>query len=112
MSRKVVQNGSTVVDTDSTLVYNLVFKSTLKARNVSVLSSATLLPDVPLARRMSVIIQNYGNEVLFIGSSDVTINDGFPILPRATLQLSIEEEVNVYGIVAAGPCNVRILEGA
>ena len=112
MSRKVVQNGSTVVDTDSTLVYGLVFKSIMKARNISVLNTATMIPTTPLARRMSVIIMNYGSEALFIGASDVTVNDGFPILPRATLQLSIEEEVNVYGIVAAGPCAVRILEGA
>lgn len=101
-----------VLDTDRTLVYNLVFKSTLKARNISVSDTATPLPTTPLARRMSIIVQNYGNVVLFIGASDVTVNDGFPILPRATIQLSVEEEVNIYGIVATGTCAVRILEGA
>ena len=112
MSRKVMTGNEGVQDTDRSLVYNLVFKSTLRAQSVSVLNTATLLPTTPLSRRLSLEIMNYGNEPVFVGNSSVTVAQGFPLMPRATLQLSMEEEVPVYAIAATGGVDVRVLEGA
>ena len=115
MSRKVMTGNEGVQDTDRSLVYNLVFKSTLRAQSVSVLNTATLLPTTPLSRRLSLEIMiygTYGNEPVFVGNSSVTVAQGFPLMPRATLQLSMEEEVPVYAIAATGGVDVRVLEGA
>jgi hypothetical protein len=112
MSRKVFAPNEFVTDTDHNLVYNLVIKSRIPAKEIIIGDTPTKIPVIPLLRRMSIMIRNWGSQIIYIGESNVTVAQGFPLDPRALLQLTIEEEADVYGIVASGNCAVRILEGA
>ena len=113
MSRKVMTGNEGVRDAvDSALIYALVFRAGIKSQAVSVTDTATKLPSVPLSKRMSVIVFNNGSVPVYIGLSDVSVSTGFPIYPRSSIHLSMEEELDIYGIVSTGSADVRVLEGA
>ena len=87
-------------------------KRSLKSQAVSVGATATALPTTPLQYRRTIMIINYGSNIVFIGAGDVTTANGFPLLPRAVMRIDVVDEVTVYGIVATGTEECRILEGA
>ena len=81
---------------------------------VTVLDTATLiLADNP--KRLSVIINNVGDETVYIGQTDsVTSADGVPLLQNATLtEDSGGTKVYcgpIYGITASSTSDVRVWE--
>ncbi|MBA7494386.1 hypothetical protein ES702_04961 [subsurface metagenome] len=83
---------------------------------VTVGAVATLIPAVPLANRIDILIRNpAGANTVFIGSVTVTAagaTQGMPIVAGASLSIPVADVVPVYGIVAAGTEDVNILEGA
>ena len=90
----------------------LQVKRELVSKSVTIAVTATPIPTTPVQYRRSVIIQNNGTNPVYIGGSDVTVANGFPIYPRATIRIDITDYVIVYGIVSANTENLRILEGA
>ena len=98
-------------DSARNLIYGINIKSTILTQAITVKTSATALPTTALSRRMVLLIQNVGANDIYIGASTVTTANGFKLIPNAVLQLSIQDDVTVYGIASANT-NVRILEGA
>ena len=96
-------------------IWGLAVRNTILQQIVSVGNTATKLPTTPLTNRLNVTIQNQGNNPVFIGSSTVTTAGaaaGYKILPNAGFMFTIEDDVDIYGIVAAGTENVLVMEGA
>lgn len=81
------------------------------ATPITVTNTATLLPATNLANRRSLILYNNSNQTLYIGGTGVTIATGFPI-PASTYSPPIDAGfyMNLYGIVASGSADTRILE--
>ncbi len=85
----------------------------IKSINITVGTSATALPTTSLVGREVIAIRNNeaSTKTIFIGDSDVSTTNGFPLdssCPSITLDL--DSSVTIYGVVASGTCDVRVLE--
>jgi hypothetical protein len=82
----------------------------LSQQNLAV-TSAVPLPASPLDSRRALVIHNNGPDILYVGSSDVTTANGFPLALNEKMAIDIQGNTNVwvYG-VSAGTSDVRILE--
>lgn len=58
--------------------------------------------------RITVRIANTGNATVYLGGSDVTTANGFPLATNTSIELATTAAI--YGIVATGTINVRFLE--
>lgn len=76
----------------------------------TVTTSATALPASALDGRRQILIQNLGSKEMFIGDSGVTTSSGLRVAAGATVTLELGSDVALYGIVATGSNNVRVLE--
>lgn len=83
--------------------------TTVLATAVSVGTSATALPASALSGRRVVWVYNNGSATIFLGPAGVTTNNGFPLLPGQSVSLAVGALV-VYGIVAAGTVEARVME--
>lgn len=97
--------------TDNLLWVGLIIRQNLRSSPVTVGTSATKIPTIPLSDRRTIIIQNVSSNIVYIGNSSVAVANGFRIYPRGTMQISIEDSVDVYGIAGSSSA-IRILEGA
>lgn len=100
--------------TDNALWVGLIIRRTIRQTNITVGASAVALPTTPLSQRRVVIIFNNStlSQILYLGNSSVTANDGFPVYPRAAITINIEDDVTLYGIASAADADIRIFEGA
>lgn len=85
----------------------------IKSSATTITTSATPIPATALAGRESIAIIN--NDVLtttvYIGGSDVTTANGFPLNSTTpSITLDLDDSVVVYGIVSAGTADIRALE--
>ena len=94
------------------LLYGLIVQRSLLATAVSLGASATKLPTTPLTLRKNVIVFNNSDNVIYLGDSTVTTAAGFPVYPRAWINIQIEDGIDLYGIAAGAGNDVRLLEGA
>jgi hypothetical protein len=80
---------------------------------VAVSTSALQLPPSPLPSRRALVIHNNGSSILYIGGSNVTTANGFPLAANEKIAIDIQGNPNVavYG-VSAGSSDVRVLEFA
>ena len=97
---------------DGLIWLGLLIQRSIKSGTVTATTSATAIPTTALSKRKSILIINISSVVVYIGASDVTTSNGFPLYPRAIIHLSIEDNISVYGIVASGTGELRCLEGA
>jgi len=98
-------------DSDGNHLFGTVIRETFKQSAVTVSNTATLIPATALAKRNSILITNNGGNAIYIGASDVTTANGFPLHPRAVVQIDIQDNVDIYGITASGTVDIRIVEG-
>jgi len=78
--------------------------------SVSIGTSATLIPTSALSNRKSITIKNNGSNTIFIGGSGVTTGNGYPLNVNESLDIDLDDNANIYGIVASGTEDLRILE--
>lgn len=85
----------------------------LRQQAITVGTSAVALPVTPLESRRALVIHNDGPTTLYIGGSDVTTANGFPLIDGEKMALDIQGHagMTVYGI-AGGDVDIRILEFA
>lgn len=81
-----------------------------KSTVMNVLTSATPIPATSLEQRRSVSFYNDSENTIYIGGSDVSSSNGFPIFP-GTYSPPIEagEHMKIYG-VATSSSSIRVLE--
>jgi hypothetical protein len=79
------------------------------AANVTTTAAQVLTS--PLSNRVSVIIQNEGNQDVYVGStSGVTSANGIKISKASSATLDISDAADIYMIAAGGSQSVRFLE--
>ncbi len=80
--------------------------------NITVTTTATLLPTTALAGRESVALRlDDTSDTIYIGGSDVTATNGFQLdssVPAITLDA--DDTVALYGIVSTGTAVIKVLE--
>ena len=104
-------NEGTREQPNNQLWLGLIIRNTLTPNTVTVSTSAVPIPATPLSKRRILSIMNISTNVVYVGDSAVTTSNGFPLYPRAVIQINIEDDVVVYGI-STGSSELRILEGA
>lgn len=83
----------------------------IKSSATTVSTTATAIPATALTGRRSIVVQNTGANDIYLGASDVTTSNGYPLSAGESLSLDLDGAVILYGIVAAGTETVRIIEG-
>lgn len=86
-------------------------RSQIKPSAVSVATSATKIPTTALTGRTSIAVKNNGSNTIYLGDSTVTTTNGYPLAAGAEISLDLSADVDLYGRVASGTENARILEG-
>lgn len=83
----------------------------LNAEAITVGTSATALPTSPLENRRALAVHNNSSITIFIGGSNVTVANGFPLLTGQQIAFDIQgtPNVRIYAI-ASSNADVRILE--
>jgi hypothetical protein len=81
------------------------------SRAVSVATTATDLTATSItgASYERMLIYNNGSATIYVGGANVTTSNGLPVAPGASLGVGARAEV--YGIVASGTVEARVLEG-
>jgi len=106
------------VDTEISLNGDLIvenvtvasLRGTVLSTSVTIGDSATLIPSSDLANRKSMTIRNNGSNTIFIGGSGVSTSNGFPIKVNESMDIDLDDASALYGIVATGNEDLRILE--
>jgi hypothetical protein len=93
-------------------LYGLIIQRTIRQAVISLGGAATRIPTTPLQYRKSLLIFNNSGDIIYIGGSDVTAINGYPIYPRGQMNIQIEDGVDLYAISAGAASDIRICEGA
>jgi hypothetical protein len=85
----------------------------LRQQAVAVSTSAVALPAVPYPYRRALVIHNAGPGTLYIGSSNVSTANGFPLALNEKIAVDIQghDGVTIYG-VSDSSVDARIIEFA
>ena len=87
-------------------------RAQIKCSNITVTTSATAMPTTSLSGRVTMAVRNNGAAVIYLGHAAVSTANGYPLAAGAEIGLDVGPQVIIYGIVATGTVDVRILEGA
>jgi hypothetical protein len=94
------------------LLYGLIVQREVRQTVVSLGAAATKLPTTPIQYRKSLQIFNNSGDIIYLGNSTVTVLNGYPLYPRASINIQIEDGIDLYGISAGAASDIRILEGS
>jgi len=61
-------------------------------------------------RRKSIVIQNLGPGILYIGGAGVTSSNGFMLVPNSVISLETSASAPISVVNASGSCDVRYIE--
>jgi len=82
-----------------------------KTQAVTVTNAATALPTTPMPNRKSIAVRNYsGTITIFVGGSDVTAANGYPVLPYEGLPFDMGQGAALFAITVSGTADTRIME--
>ena len=73
---------------------------------------AVKIPTKALPSRDVICLYNMSNKTIYIGNSEVTKDNGFPIHSKSSITLEISAQSKIYAICENGTAEVRYLEGA
>lgn len=83
----------------------------LRSQAITVTNSATPLPSNPLENRRALVVHNNGTSVIYLGASNVTTANGFPLAASEKIAFDIQGNPNVFiYAVSTTSVNVRIME--
>ena len=68
------------------------------------------IPASPLANRKTMIVQNEGNTIIYLGPSGLTTSTGLALGKRKTIELELGPSALLFGIVGSGTQSVRAFE--
>lgn len=96
-----------------TWTFNTDAYSTWKNSQVTVGTSAAVLVATALSGRGKVLIQNKGNQDVYIGPDAlVTSSNGIEIPKGASYEMGLEDDAQIYALVSSGSGNVVLSEYA
>lgn len=102
----ITSSGSTVTNINVNALRGIA-----KTTAVTVTSAVTSLPTSNLTYRRSLIVYNNSANTIYIGGSDVTVNNGLPV-PASSYSPPVDAGMNMdlYAVAASGSNNVRVFE--
>ncbi len=77
---------------------------------VTVTTTAGALPATAKSGRMSLIVYNNCASTVYIGGASVTSSNGLPLVEGASISFDLSDSAAIYGRMASGTCDVRVLE--
>lgn len=82
----------------------------IKTQTITVSGGPTLIPAEPLAGRKDFLLyNNTGNDTIFVGGSNVTSDDGIPVLAGGSFGAQLGRS-EVWAIVSGTNQTVRVME--
>ena len=78
----------------------------------TVTTTAQAIPATALINRVVLDVFNNGTEDIFVGASDVSTTNGTVIPPGTSRTFNMTDGVDLFALVATGPLNARVFEGA
>ena len=94
--------------TDTVIQQSL--KDQVRSTAVGVSTSATLLPAARLNYRKSISLKNPNTTTVYLGGSDVSTSNGFPIRQNEAIDIDLHWDSLIYAIASTGTQTVRVLE--
>jgi len=85
-------------------------RGTVLSSSINIGTSPTKIPSSNLTERKTLTIRNNGSNTIFIGGSGVTTTDGYPLKPNESMDIDLDAGATLYGIVASGTEDLRVLE--
>lgn len=87
----------------------------LTSQIITLGSTPTALPPIPLEGREFVRVQNLGGVFVYLGNTAVTADTantgGYQLLPKADDIQRLTDNVTLYGVISTGSSQVLIQEG-
>lgn len=111
MSNPTFAPNESLRDSGGKLIYGSVVRNVLLQQAVTVGATAVALPTTALSKRLAICIYNNSASKIYIGASDVTTSNGYPILPNGQFVQPIDDNITIYAISADAECDVRVMEG-
>ena len=93
-------------------LYGLIIQRRVRQTQVTLGAVATIIPTTPIQNRKTLMIFNNSSNIIYIGNSSVAAADGYPIYPRGSMNIQIEDGVDLYAISAGAASDIRLVEGA
>ena len=88
----------------------LPMRGTVLSTQVSVGTTATVLPASALSNRRSMVIRHQGTNSIFLGGSGVTTGNGIELKTDEMIAIDLDDGASIYGIVASGTETAGVLE--
>lgn len=76
---------------------------------VTVTTSATVISTGPADGHEALVVNTSPSTSIYIGGSDVSTSNGVELAPDASLSVDLANNEIVYGIVASGTVECRVL---
>jgi len=84
-----------------------------KTSTVSATSTVGEIAATPLANRVKMIIQNVGNQDVFLGEDNtVTTSTGMSLSKGSSIEMEYGATANIWAITASGTADLRVAEYA
>lgn len=114
MGTRIFSPNEYIRDSDGTLRWGLTTRKTFRQQNLTIGTDSAKIPTSPLSNRITILIFNNssGGQILYIGDATVSTANGFPLYPRASIQIYIEDEIDIYGVSSAAGADIRLVEGS
>ena len=106
------------VDTEISLNGDLIvenvtvasLRGALRSSSVTVGTSPTAIPATALENRKSMTVKNNGSSTIYLGHSDVSASNGYPLKANESLDVDLDDATTLYGVVESGSEDLRVLE--
>ena len=93
---------------------NLALRQTMVtgAKTVASTAAEIFAGSSRLAGRHAMVVTNTGTDIVYIGTSDVTTSNGFPLVPQDTLRIEFDptSSVGMFACTSGPNVQVRVVE--
>jgi len=88
-----------------------IITESITPQSTTISNTATAIPSSNTAHRRTLLVQNYGSNIVYLGDSGVTTATGLKLEVGDILEFAMSDNVTLYGITASGNSDIRTLEG-
>jgi len=79
--------------------------------STTVTNTATSIPSTAVVGRNTMLILNNGSNTVYLGASNVTTANGYPLSAGEEKAFDLDDAVVLYGVTGSDTSDVRSLEG-
>lgn len=90
---------------------NRMIENNITNASTTVSNTATAIPASNRGHRKTLLVQNVGTNVIYLGDSSVTTANGYKFEVGDVIEFQMTDNVTLYGITASGTSDIRTIEG-